>query len=120
MNDLYKLSPPQGRMFLIQVDGQIAGLGGLRQIGESIGEVKRMFVRPGHQGNGVGRSLLGTILEAAREIGYKTVRLDVGPYAGFAEKLYRSAGFSDITPYSESEVPPALHSNWQFLELPLD
>ena len=107
-------------MFLVQVDDQIAGLGGLRQIGESTGEVKRMFVRPGYQGNGVGRALLQTIVEAAHEIGYKTVRLDVGPYADFAEKLYRSAGFSDIAPYPESEVPSPFRSNWQFLELPLD
>ena len=37
MKKLDKLLPPQGQLLLVEVDGQIVGLGGLRQIGESMG-----------------------------------------------------------------------------------
>ena len=117
MNELYKLSPPHGRLFLIQLDDQIAGLGGLRQIGEGIGEIKRMFVRPNFQSRGLGRRLLELLIAEARQVGYKKVRLDVGSYAESAEKLYRSTGFSNIMPYPESEAPLEVHSKWQFMEL---
>jgi len=119
MNELHKLSPPQGSLLLGQIRGQIVGLGGLRQIGKSTGEIKRMYIRPNFQGNGVGRTLLDTLIAEAREIGYRNLRLDVGPYANSAESLYRSAGFSSIAPYPESEVPSEFHSQWQFMELPL-
>ena len=119
MDELYKLSPPQGRLFLAQQQGKIAGLGGLRQIGESTGEIKRMFVLPHYQSNGIGRTLLEKLIEEARLIGYETLRLDVGPYAETARALYASAGFSVREPYMESEVPPVLHAYWQFMEMPL-
>ena len=121
MREIYKLSPPMGRLFLAQRQNQILGIGGLRQIGESTGEVKRMFVRPAYQSNGVGRALLDRLIAEARQIGYGTLRLDVGPYAAAARSLYLSAGFVDIAPYEESEVPPDMHHgyDWKFMEMPL-
>jgi GNAT superfamily N-acetyltransferase len=119
MNEIYKLSPPQGRLFLAQKQGQIAGLGGLRPIGESTGEIKRMFVRPDYQRNGIGHALLEKLIEEARLIGYKTLRLDVGPNADSARDLYASAGFSVTEPFVESEVPPVFYAYWQFMEMPL-
>ena len=119
LNELYKFSPPNGRLLLVQIEDQIAGIGGLREIADSVGEIKRMYVRPTFQGKGVGRTLLETLVKEARQIGYRKLRLDVGPYAKSAQSLYRSAGFLDIAPYPESEVPAEFHSHWQFMELPL-
>ena len=119
MTKLHKLSPPNGRLLLVQVDDQIAELGGLCQIGESTGEIKRMYVRPSFQGKGLGRKLLEKLIAEARQIGYSKLRLDVGPYAKNAEKLYRSVGFTEIEPYPESEAPPEIHSKWTFMEMSL-
>ena len=93
MNELYKLSPPRGRLLLAQTKDQIAGLGGLRESAQDIGEIKRMYVRPNFRGRGIGRMLLEALIEQARQIGYGKIRLDVGPYATSAQKLYRAAGF---------------------------
>ena len=119
MNELHRFSPPKGRLLLVLADGQIVGLGGLRQIGEEIGEIKRMFVRPNCQGKGIGRTVLAALIEEARQIGYGKLRLDVGPYATSAQHLYRSAGFTSIEAYPESEVPSEFHTNWQFMEMSL-
>ncbi len=119
MKELHKFAPPKGRLLLAQTEDQIAGLGGLREIGEGIGEIKRMYVRPHFQGKGIGRTILKALIEEARQIGYGKLRLDVGPYAISAHKLYRSVGFATIAPYPESEVPAEFHSSVQFTELPL-
>jgi GNAT superfamily N-acetyltransferase len=119
MNKLDKLLPPQGQLLLVEVDGQIAGLGGLRQIGESMGEIKRMYVRPNFQSRGLGCKLLEALIAEALQIGYSKLRLDVGFYATSAEKLYRSVGFTEIDPYPESEALPEIHSKWTFMEMSL-
>ena len=119
MKKLEKLMPPQGRLLLVEVDGHIAGLGGLRQIGENTGEIKRMYIRPTFQSRGLGRKLLEALIAEARQIGYEKLWLDVGFYATSAEKLYRSVGFTEIAPYPESEASPELHSKWKFMEMSL-
>lgn len=119
MKNIHKLLPPNGRLLLVQVEDQIAGLGGLRQIGTGTGEIKRMYIRSNFRGRGLGRGLLEALIVEARQIGYSTLRLDVGNYAKSAEKLYRSVGFKEIAPYPESEVLPEFHSKWTFMEMPL-
>ena len=119
MKKLHNLLPPNGRLLLVQVDDQIAGVGALRQIGESMGEIKRMYIRPAIQSRGLGRKLLEGLIAEARQIGYTKLRLDVGFYATSAEKLYRSVGFTEIDPYLESEAPPEVHSKWKFMEISL-
>ena len=46
MNNLDKFAKPDGRLLLVEVDGQIAGTISLRKIREDSGEIKRMYVRP--------------------------------------------------------------------------
>ena len=45
MNNLDKFAEPDGRLLLVEVDGQIAGTISLRKIREDPGEIKRMYVR---------------------------------------------------------------------------
>jgi hypothetical protein len=33
-----------------------------------------------------------------------------------AHSLYRSAGFQEIDPYMESEIPPEFQRHWVFME----
>ena len=119
MAQLGKLLPPQGRLLLVESDGAIAGLGGLRQIGEHMGEIKRMYVRPAFRGRRLGRLLLDRLIAEARSIGYDTLRLDVGAHAPGAERIYRAAGFDNIDPYPQTEAPVEVHARWQFMELSL-
>ena len=108
-------TPPDGRLLLAFANGQLTGCVALRKIGDSVCEMKRLFVRPEFQGRGLGRQLVDAIIKNAREIGYQKMRLDtLPPKMNTAIGLYRSLGFTEIEPYYNNPVPDAL-----FMELVL-
>ncbi|MDZ7956404.1 MAG: GNAT family N-acetyltransferase [Aulosira sp. DedQUE10] len=120
MTQLYQFTPPAGRLLLGEYDNKIAGCACLRKIGENIGEVKRMYVKPEFQRKGIGRSLLLAIIQKATHIGYLKLRLDTAPFTKAALALYCSLGFYDIEPYFEkTEIPLEYRENWVFMELSL-
>ncbi len=116
MAELEMFLPPHGRLLLATEDSQAAGIACLKRIREGMGEVKRMYVRPEFRGQGIGRVLLEALVAEARQIGYQTVRLDSTRFMKAAHSLYRSAGFQEIEPYPESEIPPEFHRHWVFME----
>ncbi|MEH2300803.1 MAG: GNAT family N-acetyltransferase [Nostoc sp.] len=120
MTQLHEFIPPSGRLLLGQSEAQIAGCACLRKIGEDVGEIKRMYVRPEFRRKGIGRSLLKVIINEAVYIGYSRIRLDSAPFAKEAQALYRIFGFQDIEPYLEkTEIPLEHRANWVFMELVL-
>jgi GNAT superfamily N-acetyltransferase len=120
MTQLHEFIPPSGRLLLAQYEIQIVGCACLRKIGENIGEIKRMYVRPEFRRKGIGRTLLETIINEASRIGYSQIRLDSAPFAKEAHTLYRVYGFQDIEPYLEkTEIPLEYRANWVFMELVL-
>ncbi|KUZ67529.1 hypothetical protein WI36_22550 [Burkholderia ubonensis] len=65
----------------------------------------------------MGLALAKTILEEARGIGYRLMRLDTGPKSIEAQAIYRKLGFKDIAPYYELDDQM---KNWLvFMELTL-
>ena len=50
MNNLDKFAEPDGRLLLVEVDGQIAGTISLRKIRGDCGEIKRMYIKPEFRG----------------------------------------------------------------------
>ena len=48
----------------------------LHRLGDEIGEMKRLFVRPAFQGKGLGETLAQAVVEGARQEGYSALRLD--------------------------------------------
>lgn len=107
---------PFGAILLARADGVAAGCVMLRGIGEDIGEVKRLFVRPAYHGLGVGRALLTKLACVALQRGYPTLRLETGSRQIEAQALYNSAGFRRIAPYHE--VTGWFQENMQFYEAP--
>lgn len=58
-------------------------------------EMKRLWVRPAHQGCGLGRTLAQAALDLARERGYSAIVLDTMPRTmQSAYVLYRAMGFA--------------------------
>ena len=106
--------PPTGRLLLARVEGQPAGCVALRRIGPGVCEMKRLFVRPGHQGSGLGRRLATAIIDEARRAGYVTMKLDTLPTMKAALGLYESLGFQDASPYTHNPIEGA-----RFMELAL-
>ncbi|MDE3195213.1 MAG: GNAT family N-acetyltransferase, partial [Acidobacteriota bacterium] len=83
-------------------DGRLAGCAALRGLDNDAGEMKRLYVRPEFQGLGLGRKLTGRIVEEARRIGYRVLRLDTLPQLGRAIGMYRGMGFREIPPYGDN------------------
>jgi len=119
--DLDGLREPRARLYVAEVDGEPAGTGGLRPIGADEAEVKRMYVRPSARGLGVGRAILQRLIDDARTLGYRTIRLDTARFMHEAQALYRSFGFVESSPHKgwEFENVPAAHEAAVFMRLDL-
>ena len=98
-------SSPMGCILLAIKDDDIAGCIALRPLGGNICEMKRLYVRPKFQGQGIGRALATEILNRAADLGYLTVRLDTVPSMTAALRMYRSMGFYPIQPYRLNPIP---------------
>ena len=101
-----KYAAPEGALLLAKVDGVAAGVIALRKLEPGIAEMKRLYVRPAHHGRSIGRKLAEAVLETARTLGYRRLRLDtISGKMDTAVKLYHSMGFAEIAPYYDSPVP---------------
>ena len=111
--------PPQGGAWLAyDAAGELVGCVALRPLADDGAcELKRLFVRPAHRGAGVGRALAVQAIAAARDLGYKRMRLDTGTFLEASRRLYASLGFVETGPYYE--VPPDVLAVTVFMELAL-
>lgn len=110
-----RYAPPSGRLWLADVDGALAGCIALRDLGEGVCEMKRLFVRDFARGRGAGLALVRRVIDDARAIGYRAMRLDTMPdRMGRANALYEALGFRDIAPYYDNPLPGV-----RYLELDL-
>jgi len=125
MTELGVFRPPGGHLLLAYEregsaeDVAAAGIACVRTIGGRTSEIKRMYVRPACRRRGIGRARVDAAVHEMRAAGYARLRLDSARFMSDAHSLYRAAGFREIEPYPESEVPAAFHAHWVFMELPL-
>ena len=107
-------APPRGRLLLAGVPGQAFGCIALRPLasdsgcgcgapaertGAFVAEVKRLYVQPGHRGEGWGERLARALIDEARAIGYRELKLDTLDWMTAARALYAGVGFRECTPY---------------------
>jgi putative acetyltransferase len=101
--------PPHGRLLLARYADHAAGCIALRKLEPGICEMKRLYVRHGNRGTGLGRILVERWIAEARALGYERMRLDtVASAMKDAIVLYRKLGFQEIGPYSAVPVESAL------------
>jgi OHCU decarboxylase len=99
---------PRGRLLLASFDSKVAGCVALKRISDEVCEMKRLYVRSEFRGKGIGKRLTTDVMEQARVIGYKQMRLDTLPSMKEAIALYRSLGFESIAPFRDLPASGAL------------
>lgn len=112
-----KYDSPRSCFLMARRGNDVVGCVALRDLGEGIAEMKRMFVRPQEQGSGIGNRLAASIMEIASALGYATMRLNTGLLQTEAVNLYQKLGFKVIKPYYD--LPTSLRERLVFMECDL-
>lgn len=112
--DLSGLKRPEITVWSAWRDGEIAGVGALKDLGAGCGEIKSMRTHPDHLRQGVGAAVLDRILAEARARGWRRVSLETGRGESFdaALALYRTRGFESggaFADYEASEFNQFMH-----------
>ena len=93
-------SRPNGIIFIAFNDTKKPiGCFGIRKFTNSIGELKRMYLKKESRGMGIGKELLLKAIEVGKELKYKTIRLDTLSSMKPAIALYKKVGFYEIESY---------------------
>jgi DNA-binding MarR family transcriptional regulator/GNAT superfamily N-acetyltransferase len=95
-----EFTPPRGWFFVARLDGRAVGCGGLRTMGDGIGEVKRMWVDRDARGLGIGRRLLDVIEARASQSGLHTLRLETNASLTEAIAMYRARGYREVPAFN--------------------
>ena len=90
-------------------DDKPIGAGAIRYYDDKTAELKRVFVIPDEQGNGVGTLLVGKLIEWARELGYEKMILETGELLAESCHVYKKLGFVKIPNYGAyADMPESL------------
>lgn len=92
-----QMAEPSVTLFVARDEtGRAIGMGALKEHGEGLGEVKRMYTLPQVRGQRVGAAILRRIEEEARARGLTRLVLETGEAPGFepAWRVYERGGFS--------------------------
>jgi len=85
--------------FVLRLDGQAAGCGGILLVRKEYGEIKRMYVRPEFRGREYGKRLMDHLAAHATSHGVVLLRLETGIHQQAAIRLYEGYGFRRIPPF---------------------
>jgi len=115
--DLTGLSRPEITVWTAWDGEALTGMGALKVLEDSGGEVKSMRTHPDHLRRGAAAALLEHIIAQARAKGLRRLSLETGDGPAFepALALYRRRGFVNGDAFGDYE-PSAFN---QFLHLPL-
>lgn len=107
-----ELGPPGGVYLVGYRDGAAVCGGGLKRLPDGACEIKRMYVAPEARRSGVARALLAALEEAARGLGYRTVRLDTGSRQPHAQAFYEASGYRRVGNFNNNPAA-AFHGEKQ-------
>ncbi len=90
-----------GAFLVAEIDGSPAGSVGITPGTDGTCEMNRLWIRPEARRTGLGRALCIASMDAARDLGFGRMALDVVPGRTNAIALYRSLGFVETAPAHE-------------------
>lgn len=91
-------------IWLATVDGEIVGCIGLHRLPNlrNGAEIKRLYMRPDHRGQGIAEALLGALEAYAIEHGYDALYLDSKSDLMVAIRFYQRHGYSPCERYNDN------------------
>jgi putative acetyltransferase len=88
-----------GEMFVLEDgDGAIVGSYGLYPVSDAACELRKMYLRAEHRGQGLGKRVLEDAITRARQMGFREIVLETASVLAEAIALYKSYGFVEYTP----------------------
>jgi DNA-binding MarR family transcriptional regulator/GNAT superfamily N-acetyltransferase len=103
--DVTDMMSPCGAFFVAMSDGLPLGCVGLKGTGSELAEIKRLWVAPSARGLGLGRRLMDSAENAARNISVEILRLDTNSALAEALQFYRSTGWTEIERFNDDPYP---------------
>jgi DNA-binding MarR family transcriptional regulator/GNAT superfamily N-acetyltransferase len=94
------LVPPRGAFLIASIDGEAVACGAVKLVRSGVGSLKRMWVGESVRGLGIGRRMLEVLEQEARGLGVTTLRLETNRTLQEAIRLYRSAGYAEVTAFN--------------------
>lgn len=99
-DNLYELfNRPRAAYFVLRIDGQIAGGGGIFPtpgLDAETCELVKLYINAANRGKGGGKKLMTACLETAKLQGYRKIYLETMPELNKAVPLYEKMGFKYI------------------------
>ena len=86
---------------IVYRDGKPVGCGAFKPFNEKYVEVKRMYVLPEQRISGVGRLVLNTLENWAKELGYMSCVLETGKRQVEAVQFYKKCDYKAIPKYGQ-------------------
>ncbi len=119
-NSLAAYRRPDAVILVAERARRSVGVGALRLQSAGVAEVKRMYVVPDARSLHIGSAILDRLIEEARAMDVRVLRLETCRFMTDAQRLCRSRGFVERPPYAGTEIPPRLQQYWLFYERSAD
>jgi putative acetyltransferase len=104
--NLHKILPPTGRLLLVHdAADRLVGCAQLQQASLDAGELKRLYIRPEANGNGLGRRLVTAQMEAAKSLGWRRLVINIIKGNEESIRIFEALGFRYIDRYPECFDP---------------
>jgi len=106
-----------GGVWIVEQGGVVRGALGLTDQGDGVGQVRWFVLESELRGRGLGRQLVGELLELAREQGMR--RLELGTFSALttAAHIYRAVGFRVTDALERTDWGPPVTFQFYALDL---
>ncbi len=99
---------PRAAFLVAWLDGMPIGCGAMTTLDERTAHFKRVFVRPGFRGRGLGRRIMNALELKAAQLGYAVIFLETADQQLEAIGMYTSLGYRRVP--CDGRVPCSEHS----------
>jgi GNAT superfamily N-acetyltransferase len=96
-----ELRPPAGRFFVAYLRSEPLGCGGVKHPRGAPAQIKRMWIAPEARGLGLGRRLLTTLEDCARDAGAFAAQIETNSDLTEALTLYTTTGWEQVDAFND-------------------